>query len=113
MENISPITSFARRTESLTVERYRFLVDNTPDWFLERVEEGTILLHNCSMDHLMNLSAEGSNPFCEIKTPFGSLYAGFEQYIIKDGDMIYPMQELTFSYLYDDSSSYFYEDTTF
>ncbi|GAA6428468.1 hypothetical protein [Dielma fastidiosa] len=113
MENISPITSFARRTESLTVERYRFLVDNTPDWFLERVEEGTILLYNCSMDHLMNLSAEGSNPFCEIKTPFGSLYAGFEQYIIKDGDMIYPMQELTFSYLYDDSDSYFYEDTAF
>ena len=62
----------------VTIDAFRFYVDNIPDWFMDKVNSNDIILRNCDYD---KYSIEEA--YCEINTLEGVMTARGGDYIIQ------------------------------
>lgn len=81
------------RKKPVTIEAFRFAVDNIPDWFMDEVSRNIIILHG-----------EPNQPleYCQIKTLEGVMRGDAGDYIIRgvNGE-IYPCKPDIFNKTYE------------
>lgn len=76
------------------IEAFRFGIDYMPDWFMDKVTDNTVILHNLGKLY----PQEG---YCEIKMLEGTMIGNIGDYIIKGvQDEIYPCKEEIFKETY-------------
>lgn len=66
------------RKKPVVVEAFEFYVDPMPDWFMDKVSDNTVALHNCN---LARYSIDKA--YCEIETLEGTHRGKGADFIIK------------------------------
>lgn len=85
------------RKKPVEVEAFRFYIDPMPDWFMDKVSENKVILHNCNYEEY-----DIDHAFCEIETLEGTMIGHGGDYIIKGvKNEIYPCKEDIFKATYE------------
>ena len=86
------------RNGTRQVDAFRLGMDERPDWFVRRLNDGRILPFSA----LENAQENGiSRHFCQIMTPRGEIYADFGDYVyITERDTVFALSPETFEKLF-------------
>ena len=84
------------RKKPVVIEAFKFYVDPIPDWFMDKVTENEIILHDA------NYRTDGNLAYCVINTLEGEMRGNAGDYIIKgvQGE-IYPCKPDIFMSTYE------------
>lgn len=85
------------RKKPVVIEAFKFYIDPMPDWFMDKVSNNDVILHNCNYE-LYDLHES----YCEIKTLEGVMRGEAGDFIIKGvQDEIYPCKPDVFVKTYE------------